>query len=75
MLNPKKNILINLTSSKSGGAISYIKNLIPLLSLQFFKNTEHKLFILATEFQLKYIKNVQNATIIKVESNIDNHYS
>ena len=70
----KINIMINLTSSKSGGAISYIKNLLPLLIRQFNLNSEHKLFILVTEFQQKYINNKDNANIIKVKKNIDNGF-
>ncbi len=69
--NKKKNILINCASSKSGGAISYLKNLIPLLYREIERYNEYELFILTSEFQLSYLKNIKPNHLIIIKENID----
>jgi len=39
-------VMINLLSSSSGGALSYLRNLVPLIARQFSESGEHQLFLL-----------------------------
>lgn len=39
-------VMINLLSSSSGGALSYLRNLVPLIANQFTESDEHKLSLL-----------------------------
>jgi hypothetical protein len=43
--------MINLLSSRSGGALSYVRNLIPLIARDFIESNEHQLVLLVDPSQ------------------------
>ena len=61
-------ILINLLSSGSGGAMSYVRNMVPLLAKRFHDSNEHELVILAFQKHVDEMGDMpKSTTVIKVE--------
>jgi glycosyltransferase involved in cell wall biosynthesis len=54
--------MINLLSSSSGGALSYIRNLIPLLARAFAESGQHQLVLLLHEHQKSELPELDAAT-------------
>lgn len=54
-------VMINLLSSRSGGALSYVRNLIPLLAARFAASDRHQLVLLVNAAQKPELSDIDVA--------------
>jgi glycosyltransferase involved in cell wall biosynthesis len=53
--------MINLLPSSSGGGLSYVRNLIPLLAGDFARSAEHELVLLLNDFQRRELRDLDGS--------------
>lgn len=56
-------IVMNCLSSASGGGVTYLRRLVPVLAAKFQSSTEHSLAVLAHEEQLPHLAKIDPDTI------------
>jgi glycosyltransferase involved in cell wall biosynthesis len=67
-------IMINLLSSRSGGALSYIRNLIPLVAKKFSDSADHTLSLLLHATQKTELGNIAaSVEYVEVEEQINGY--